>query len=796
MNIDLQTPDTPHARFYAQMLKDMGLKQIVSSVTRPNTASDRTSPGSVIDHVIVPAADDVTTTEVIPTSCSDHSLVVVQTHLGREKRHRAEITVRSTRALVPDALRLDLLTADWSGVHEAIGVNDKWSQWLSVWSPVIDKHMPLTQFRPRHPPSPWLANNEQLRSDMRERDQARTEYVRDPTPENRENYVARRNAVKRDQCRARSTFFAESFRNSRRTTWKDIRRFLISSRRSDVPLVTGRVWANRLNDHFATCGARVASEVGSQAGADDPLTPRPPRVVSGAFRVYPATLPELSAAVKHMSASKACGEDGITIAMIRMTFPVIGPHLLHIVNDSIKSGTLPDAWKTAKVLPLHKSGSVIDPNNYRPISILPTVAKVTERVICNQLMSYLLSHCILGEEQHGFRPGHSTESAMLDAVGHVVRSIDERNIACLTTAASKAFNSVPHRRLLEKLAWYGIDAHWFRDWLSDRSQRVLDSDSARVTHGVVQGSLLGPILYLLYTNDLPCYFPDTKVIMYADDVQFIHSCQPHSTPNLRQDVEDTLKVAHAWFVTNGLKLNPKKTELMLVKTQKRQTPCNFTVSFNDATLSPSSKVKILGIIVDEHLTWEGHVSLVVRRCYATLRGLSKLAHRLSNDVKRFLIEALVLPHIMYCITVWGGCGVEQRKRVQKVLNHCARVVFGARKSARVTPLLEELQWSSIDTRICERDVAMVHRLLNHEHAPQSLRDLISYRSDVSARDTRATAAGLLEPPFSRTETAKRHFWYRALSLWNTAPSSVREAESPAISRNETGAWLTARGPEG
>ena len=225
-------------------------------------------------------------------------------------------------------------------------------------------------------------------------------------------------------------------------------------------------------------------------------------------------------------------------------------------------------------------------------------------------------------------------------------------------------------------------------------------------------------------------------------------------------------------------------------------PCNFTVSFNDATLFPSSKVKILGIIVDQHLTWEGHVSLVVRRCYATLRGMSKLARRLSNDVKKFLIEALVLPHIMYCITVWGGCGAVQRKRLQKVLNHCARVVFGVRKSARVTPLLEELQWSTIDTRICERDVAMLYRLFNHEHAPQSLRDLISYRSDVSARETRATAAGLLQPPRLRTEMAKRYFWYRALSIWNTAPSCVREAKSPAISRNETGAWLTARGLKG
>ena len=156
----------------------------------------------------------------------------------------------------------------------------------------------------------------------------------------------------------------------------------------------------------------------------------------------------------------------------------------------------------------------------------------------------------------------------------------------------------------------------------------MDSDSAPVTHGVVQGSLLDPILYLLYTNDLPCYFTDTETVMYADDNQFIHLCQPRDISTLKQDVEGTLKEAHGWFVANGLKLNPTKTEILLIKTRQRQVPSNFSVTFDGTTLVPSAKARILGIIIDAHLTWEAHVSLVVRRCYATLRGLSKLSHSL------------------------------------------------------------------------------------------------------------------------------------------------------------------------
>ena len=171
-------------------------------------------------------------------------------------------------------------------------------------------------------------------------------------------------------------------------------------------------------------GPRVAAAIDRERSDRDTLPPRPRCVVSGAFRVRPATLPELSAAVSRMSGSRACGDDGITIQMIRMTLPVIGPELLHVINASITSGIVPISWKMADVIPLHKSGCKLDPNNYRPVSILPTVEKITERIICEQLMAYLLDHNVLCSEQHGFRPGHSTESAMLDAVGQLVESME------------------------------------------------------------------------------------------------------------------------------------------------------------------------------------------------------------------------------------------------------------------------------------------------------------------------------------------------------------------------------------
>ena len=328
---------------------------------------------------------------------------------------------------MPDQLRLELLLADWAAVYGATSTEEKWAAWLAVWTPVVDRHMPVVKVRPRHRPCPWLDDSDDVRTLMRERDLARQSHAADPSPASREYYTVCRNRVKSAQCQARSSFFLSSYRHARRTTWTDIRRYLIAPRggahRTDT-CERGSQWAEKLNAHFATVGARVANALEQTRNGADRLPPRPSRVVSGAFKVRPATLPELSAALQRMSTSRASGGDGITIEMLRMTFEVTGSHLLSVVNSSIVSGELPVSWKIATVSPIHKAGSTADPSNYRPVSILPTVAKLVESVVCLQLMSYLLSHNILCDEQHGFRPGRSTESAMLDAVGYLMDGMD------------------------------------------------------------------------------------------------------------------------------------------------------------------------------------------------------------------------------------------------------------------------------------------------------------------------------------------------------------------------------------
>ena len=494
-NFDITQPAKTGVKEYLRLLSDLSLHQLIKSPTRPGP-----NP-SLIDHLITNRPDLTSDSDVVTSNISDHDLIISSVAGVRTSHQPRTVTVRSTRHLSQDALCLDLLLADWTPVYRTDTTSDKWDAWRSAWDPLIDRHMPKRQIRIRHQPQPWL-HDDDVRAAMEARDAARLDKERTPCEETEREFRISRNAVKTAQHRACSQYFLSSYRHSKSTTWKDIRRFLVSSNKpqssTHSPEARQPGWMDRLNRYFADVGSTVAEDLAA-ADTGETLGPRPPRVISGAFSPRPATLPELSAALQRMSSSKACGEDGITIAMLRMTFPVVGPHLLHIINNSIIHSELPPSWKAATIIPLYKSGDKDSPSNYRPISVLPVVAKLCERVVCTQLMDYLTSHHGMCPQQYGFRPGLSTEAALLDAVGYITDNIDGGRVTSLVTAdTSKAFDSVEHGRLLEKLGWYGIDDRWFRAWLSDRAQSVKGGTGAElpVTHGVVQGSILGPVLFL------------------------------------------------------------------------------------------------------------------------------------------------------------------------------------------------------------------------------------------------------------------------------------------------------------
>ena len=358
--------------------------------------------------------------------------------------------------------------------------------------------------------------------------------------------------------------------------------------------------------------------------------------------------------------------------------------------------------------------------------------------------------------------------------------------SCLLTSIdlSKAFDSVDHPMLLNKLEWYGISSCWFSSYLSGRSQLVRGSTAAALplTHGVPQGSIVGPILFLIFVNDLPCFLPHGRLLSYADDTQILDSApsNPNDLQALKSRAEENIESLQHWFSLNSLKMNADKTCFILLGTQKSiEKTSDFVLKVNGTAIQPQKQIKMLGVLLDQTLSWEPHISSIVRRTNAILISLYKIRAHLSPDILKILVQAHVFPHLQYCSSVWGGAVNCRLDRLQKVIHFAARLVSGLRRYDHVTPALGALGWPSIREVIAQRDAVHVYRALHHTAAPDSLRAMFRPRSAMSERATRSTAAGtaVLELPRVRLAVARRLFQYRAASSWNTLPRSVTDSAS-------------------
>ena len=317
---------------------------------------------------------------------------------------------------------------------------------------------------------------------------------------------------------------------------------------------------------------------------------------------------------------------------------------------------MPNSWKLALVHPIQKTSKSVDVSNFRPISILPTIAKITERVVYEQLFSYFTSHHLFSSSQHGFRTNHSTDTALITVTEKVLEAMDRREVTLLRLLdLSKCFDVVPHKGLLRKLELYNVDTRWFTSYLADHFQQVVTQSqcgsrtlSAPLPNpiGTYQGSALGPLLYSIYANDLSLYAEDACIVQYADDTQVLVSGRPGDIGALTGNMERNLSQLSNWFGKNGMKINAQKTQVIALGTRQniRQLP-TFSIKFMGAAVSGSPTVRNLGVVFDQCMTFAPHTDDVVRRCTGILIGLSHSRHSLPRDTLSTLVQSLVISFV-------------------------------------------------------------------------------------------------------------------------------------------------------
>ena len=457
--------------------------------------------------------------------------------------------------------------------------------------------------------------------------------------------------------------------------------------------------------------------------------------------------------LKNPRRKKAVGLDDFLHGMIKDAASILAAPLTFLINLSLQTGSVPSAWKKAKVIPLFKNGSRTDTDNYRPISILPVMSKILERVV------------------------HTDDwySGMDEGLLTGLISIDLK----------KAFDTVDHEILCQKLEHYrvvGKELSWFKSYLSNRKQycRIngVDSNVNDINVGVPQGSCLGPLLFLLYINDLPCIVKSSKVSMYADDTSIHHSSK--DIAQLNAVLNEELRGLDRWLKGNKLSLNVAKTCSMLITTKQKKkylTAANQALqpSIREEHIEVICNTKYLGVQIDENLTWKNQIKSVTEKVSRAIGFLKFAKHFLPLAVVKNLYTSIVEPHFQYCCSVWGCCNSTDILQLQRLQNRAARIVTNSQFDAPSKPLIQSLGWKTIQELINRQVNLTVFKCLN-SIAPKYLCDIFTKDTVNATRSLRNTNTDL-SLPLRRSANGQKCFSFRGAKCWNDLSTAAKQTTS-------------------
>jgi hypothetical protein len=511
--------------------------------------------------------------------------------------------------------------------------------------------------------------------------------------------------------------------------------------------------------------------------------PDQPAPVFSSFE--PATTTEIRNLILS-SPKSTCLADPVPSKLLPFCVDVIVPVVTRIVNLSLSAGIFPNDLKSAFVKPLLKKPT-LDSNDikyYRPISNLSFLSKVIERVIANRLQSHLSSNGLMPEYQSAYRKFHSSETALLRVQNDILVSSDSgHSTALLLLDLSAAFDTIDHNILLHRLQhWFGISSSalsLLSSFLSNRFQTVVASNSKSqpvlLEFGVPQGSVLGPLIYSLYTTPLHSIiskYPGIRCHFYADDTQIYISFSPEHASSAMSIIESCIKDVFSWLVANKLSANPNKTEYLLFNS-KNLNPQVININLDSSIISPSYSAKNLGVLFQSDMSLDNHISSIIKSCFVQLRDFRRIRPLISKTAAITLANSLIHSRLDYCNSLLYGLPNYSIHRLQKVQNTAARIVTRSIRSSHITPILKSLHWLPINYRINFKICCITHRVLSL-HEPRYLSSLFNLRSNSHSLRS-SSFSPLLLPHFNKKSHGFRSFSYAAPHLWNHLPNNIRTA---------------------
>jgi hypothetical protein len=819
-NINLLNLHNPDVSNYMNCILEKGFLQVITKATRIHNDSK-----SLIDHVLSNSRSLNICSGTLISDISDHFFTFLMPNCAPVLMHSHRTIISRDFSVVNlHEFRDQLEAADWNHVYNQLEVDTAYEEFWSTYNTLFNQTFQLKRQRFNkniHKKQKFMTNG--LLISRKTKNILHKTSIANPTVENLSKFKNFKTVYQRVLRAAKKLYFTskiEQNAKSPKKTWETLNEIMGKSKKMDNVdkiNIEGNLEsdpteiANHFNRFFTAVGSQISDSV-------LPINKNPEDFINYGRDVpdllLQNTTPEhIQKVIKNLQPKYSNDAQGVSTKMVKLIGKGISYPLAHIFNLSLRDGVFPNKLKLCRVIPIFKAGDPLECDNYRPISLLSSISKILEKIVSKKLIDHLLTNDLLYTHQYGFLPGRSTEHNLLQITNYISQALNEGNYCVgVFLDLKKAFDVCSHDILLKKLKKMGIRGvayNWFKNYLSGRSQFVdingNKSDPLSLDISVIQGSTLGPILFLCYIND---FFAASTLfsVLFADDATALGKGK--ILADLTNYINGELQKIANWFRVNKMAVNTAKTKFIVFRTRgKRVDPnhCNLLFNNNEIGLpeDPSlifpitrihnegaeTSFKLLGILFDEYLSFDSHINNICSKIAKSLFCLNRIKNFVTTPALKMLYYAMVHSHIAYCLNVYSCANSTSLNKIKLKQKQAIRIVCNAKYRDHTGPLFKQQKILPLDNLIRYSALKFMHKF-SHGKLPFSFNEMWTTNRQRNPDIVLRNADNYYVPPHNFA-TTKRFPFYTFPRIWNEADQSKFNPSLNVFLRNVKSAMFTA-----